>query len=211
MLALYLAALAFGGTLLAVSLLFGGDAEIDAGVDVDVDADVDADADADIQGNPDADSAGVGHVGTGLGDLADAWLPITSLRFWTFFLTFFGLTGASLAWSGAMTDSFGVAIIAVAIGYVSGAAIANTVKHLRTQVVDSSVTGADCVGTTATVVLAVSADKPGTVRASIKGRLVELVAETEEVDPLVRSTPALIYAVKDDGRVLVQRADSAAA
>jgi len=194
MMTVYLGALAFGGTLLAASLLLGD-------VDTDADIDIDADADVDIQAEADA----------GTPELAAAWLPVTSMRFWTFFLTFFGLTGAALSWSGAGVGAVGAGVIATAVGYLCGAAIANAVKHLKASAVDSTLTGDDYIGSTATVVLPVTADRPGTVRASIKGRLVDLVAETEEPVRLERSTTVLVYALRENGRVLVSRADRAAA
>jgi hypothetical protein len=66
-----------GGVLLVASL-FGADQDADADADIGADGDVDADA---------------GHEGLAHGDLGGFVAVFISLRFWTFFATFFGLTG----------------------------------------------------------------------------------------------------------------------
>ena len=76
MLAVYLFCVALGGILILASILFG-DADIEADVDVDADADLDQ-------------------------EISVEWsvLPFGSLRFWTFLVECFGLTGALLTLVG---------------------------------------------------------------------------------------------------------------
>ena len=78
MLTLYLIAFAIGGTLILVSLFFGGH---DADVDVDGDIDMDADADTDFDAGHGIDFSG-----------ADFWIPFSSIRFGIFFAAFCGLS-----------------------------------------------------------------------------------------------------------------------
>ena len=95
---LYMVCVVAGGVLMGTSIFLGGDADhdadFDADVDVDADFDLDADADADLDHGGGAD---VAHAGGGF-----EWsvLPFGSLRFWTFLVETFGLTGALLSVAG---------------------------------------------------------------------------------------------------------------
>src|SRR5436190_17778919 len=107
MLVVYLITLIVGGALLALSLVLGGHGDADA-----------HGGDADAHG-------GDAHAGSADGDHGSAldaftgWFPITSLRFWTFFSAFFGLTGTILgAFMG--TGAVPTALFAVGAGYASG-------------------------------------------------------------------------------------------
>jgi hypothetical protein len=198
MLTLYLIALAIGGTLVAASLLFGGDVDdLDADVDADIDADVDADVDADADADHDTDVAG--------SDVLDAWLPITSLRFWTFALAFFGLTGTLLRGLNLLSSSTLIAIIAGAVGWVSGIAMVSVYRKLKAEVVDSSLSETDYVGATGTVVLPVEPGKTGKVRLHLKGRDVEMLADTDDDDTFAIRQSVIVWAITNDGRVMVSR------
>jgi membrane protein implicated in regulation of membrane protease activity len=186
MLSLYLIALLVGGFLLALSMFGGHDA------DADVSADADVDADADIDG---------GHDGF---DAALAWLPVASLRFWTFFAAFFGLTGLVLD-LGKLTGPWLGLGLAAGVGYLCGASMTAIVRRLRRERVDSSLSAEDCVGETARVVLPVSSDRAGKIRLQIKGRTIELVAETDEETELAVGQSCMVYEIKD-GHAVVARA-----
>jgi membrane protein implicated in regulation of membrane protease activity len=187
MLSLYLIALLVGGFLLALSM-FGGGHDADA----DVSADADVDADADIDG---------GHDGF---DAALAWLPVASLRFWTFFAAFFGLTGLVLD-LGKLTGPWLGLGLATGVGYLCGASMTAIVRRLRRERVDSSLSADDCVGETARVVLPVSSGRAGKIRLEIKGRTIELVAETDEESELAVGQSCMVYEIKD-GHAVVARA-----
>jgi len=194
MLTLYLIALMLGGTLVMATLVLGdhGDGELEADFDIDVDADVDVDADAD------ADSDTV--------DAADAimsWLPFASIRFWTFFLAFFGLTGSVIEGFGMLSNPVVVAIIAVVVGYISGFSVVKALRSLRETSADSSISEVDYLGANATVMIAVRKGTYGKVRLALKGRDVELLAETEDEDVLAAKQPVMVYAVTDEGHVMV--------
>src|SRR5690606_15637009 len=104
---LYLFGLIVGGVLLGSSLLLGGD---------DGDADGDAHAEA-------GDHGGHGHGGDlQLDGAASDFLlwRFRSLRFWTFFLAFFGLTGLALEGFGLLESSWLTLAASLGMGIFAG-------------------------------------------------------------------------------------------
>ena len=193
MLTLYLSALVIGGTMVAASLLFGGgDHELEAHVDAELE--VDAHADGDIH-----------HADVGGSDVLDAWLPLTSLRFWTFFLAFFGLSGTLLQGLALIDSAAIVGVVSGAIGWLSGTSMVTVYRRLQGDVVDSTLSIGDYVGATGTVVLPIERGRTGKVRLQLKGRTVEVMAETEDDDSFAQQQSVLVLEVNDDGRVLVTR------
>ena len=214
MLVLYVIALGIGGTMVAASLLLGGhDSDVDHDLDGDVDADVDADAggaDADHDLDHGAD-AHVSHADGVAGlDAAMAWLPVTSMRFWTFFLAFFGLTGAALILADAVASQVAIGVISGVVGYGSGLGVATAVRKLKTQQVDSSLSERDYIGATATVLLGVAKGQTGKIRLELKGRTIDLLAETEEDQGFEAKQPAMVYAVTPDGKAIITRVEQLA-
>ena len=198
MLTFYLIALLVGGLLVAASLFSGGDADVDA--DVDVDADADADVDADADGDADAGHAQVAPAFDI--DGLSAWMPIRSVRFWTFFLAFGGLLGTLLTLFDLL-PALPIAVISGAVGYASGIGISTVVRRLRTEDVSSGVSESDYVGATGTVLLPVAPGQVGKVRVELKGRAVDAAAVTDDPDALVERSEVLVYEVRDDGVLLV--------
>ncbi|MGB1699590.1 MAG: hypothetical protein ACPHRO_06545, partial [Nannocystaceae bacterium] len=114
MFSIYLFSLVFGAILIVASLVMGGEAEADAGADVDTELAGDGAADAGQQGFE--TEHGEAH-GT-LSGFAGAFL---SLRFWTYFLCFGGLTGAILTkFQATDLSSTGVSIAAALTGLIAG-------------------------------------------------------------------------------------------
>lgn len=177
----YLLALALGGTLVVASVFFAafGDAP-------------EADHDGDGGDHDDGDA-----------DAVQVWFPYASLRFWTFYLAFGGLTGALLTWMGVGGPSFVVLLIAIAVGYVTGAGATGLVMRLQKRQTDSAVAPEDLEGATGKVMLAVGPGRTGKVRLQLKGRTIERLAETQEKRTFDRNEEVLVYAVREDGRVLV--------
>jgi hypothetical protein len=167
LLALYLGALIIGGGLLAVSFLGGGDHG-------DHDADADADHDLD-HGGADGEHVGVGDA---------LWLPILSLRFWTFFLAFFGLTGSlitAMAGAGLLGGHWGIGLgLSIALGLASGYAISAILRALKQKRVSSDVVPeVDYIGKVGEVLLDVAPGDPGQVRLDVKGSSIDLPALVE--------------------------------
>jgi hypothetical protein len=198
----YLGAVAFGLTLLVASLLMGGkDTGDGAGGDG-------ADGDGGGDG-ADGDGGGDGHGEGGhaqAGDIGLGWLPFTSLRFWTFLLTFGGGAGAVLTWLGSSSVVAGAG--ALGVGWLSGAASVAIVRSLTRHSVSSELAAAELLGETATVVLPVGPGKPGKVRVVVKGRTEDFVANVvEDGGELAVGAAVLIVAEGEGGSLVVARAD----
>jgi membrane protein implicated in regulation of membrane protease activity len=191
MLQIFLIALIVGAGLLLFSLFASGDGggkpEIDGHADLD---------------------AGHGHDHDhGLDAGALAWLPLASLRFWTFFMAFFGATGTALTFTERDINAWVLLAIAVAMGYVCGAAAVSVFRYMRRSETTSNLAVDDYIGETAVVRVAVARGKTGKVRLELKGRTLELLAETEEETPFAVKDRAMIYAVTARGHVILTRAN----
>jgi hypothetical protein len=178
----YLIAVAFGGTLLTASLVMGG-----------------KDADA---GHGDGDAGDGGHDGDGHGGAFD-WLPLTSLRFWTFFFTFGGAVGTALTLLGSPASALIVAGAAVGVGAASGIGSVAAVKALAAGSADSSTSPAELVGTTGHLLLGAGPSEPGKVRVEVKGRVQDFIATSDE--PLPTGARVLIVSSQADGRLVVTK------
>lgn len=193
---IYIAAFVIGGVLLGASLFLGGhdadaDHDIDAGhdhdfdahadADVQVDADVDADADVHVDTDADTDADGDADVaadGTAGVSLSDFWIPFLSVRFWVFFLCFFGLTGIVLTLL-ALAGKWTALVLAVAMGAVTGFAAAFIIQRLKRAEVGLAVTEEEFKGKEATVLLPLEPGGRGKVRLEVRGQMVDLVARCD--------------------------------
>lgn len=168
LLSLYVGALILGGGMLGASALLSGHGDHDHDADHDMEHEVGHDHDGDHEG---------GHIGT-----ADAlWMPILSMRFWTFFLAFFGLTGAlltGLSMLGLVSGPWWVTLaLAVGLGFGSGYGVSVLIRSLKTERVNSEVIPeVDYVGKVGEVLLDVAAGDPGHVRLDVKGTSIDLPA-----------------------------------
>jgi hypothetical protein len=182
MLPLYLGALAFGGTLLVASIFLGlGNHDVDHAADGD---------------------AGPSHA-EGHGD-SFGWLPITSVRFWTFFLGFGGLAGTALTYFGD-TSRLVVGGVALAVGWLSGLGMVVALKKVRDGA-GSELDPKDLRGETAEVMVPVGPGNHGKVRVDAKGRVFDLIAETDEQQTFAIGAKVMIVGEGDEGRVQVASA-----
>lgn len=180
MLPLYLGALAFGGTLLIASMVLGaGQKDLDKDMDKDVDKDVGA--------------------GGGLD-----WAPVASLRFWTFLLAFGGATGTALTFAGGLSP-VAVGVITVVIGWACGVGMVAVMRTVRRGSVGSEVSARDLGGETAEVVVPVSRGAIGKIRVTAKGRVHDLIAETEDDATFATGSKVMIVGEGAEGRVQVTR------
>ena len=187
MLVVYLITLIVGGGLLAVTLLLGGHGDAHGHVGGDGHGGVDAHGDQ-----------------AGAADALLGWMPVTSLRFWTFFAAFFGLTGTLLTtWVGT---GFAPALaMSIGAGYLSGIAMDRTMRVLRRTDADSWVGERDLVGAAVEVLIPVASGKTGKVRAQLKGRVVDLMAETSDPAGIGTGQRAMVLSMRDDGHVVITR------
>ena len=191
MLYVYIFALVLGGVLLGASIFLGGsDTDVDADVDADFDADADADADGGdaLQGQQGLQTEHADAHGSLSGFVAS----FLSLRFWTFFLAFFGLTGTVLA--GLELASSGIAAgLSVGMGLVTGQATVAIIRSLSKSESSIAPTENDYVGKSGRLLVGVG-DGLGKVRVEVKGTTVDLLAKSDE--SLTKGTEVLVVTVE---------------
>jgi hypothetical protein len=187
MLALYLAALGFGGTMILVSLVLGaGDKELghhDADKTFDKTFDKDVDKQVDKHLEKDLDK----------GVAFSAWW-LLSMRFWTFGLATFGLTGTLL--SMLAVPAVLTAFLAIAVGLGLGFGAARLFRALNSDEVSGSTELSSYVGEEARVVVPIRKEQPGKIAIqSLSGR-VEMLATTRDEQPLEVGTTVLVASVE---------------
>ncbi len=193
MLATYLATMIFGGILVGASMLFGGeDAAVDADLDADVDVDLDVDVDADVDVSHDVGDM-VAHAG---GAASDAlWLPFLSLRFWTFALMSFGMTGTLLHFLVGITAI--VLPLAIVMGLGIGTSASYVFKRLKTDTVTAETRIEQYIGVEARVLLTVGPERQGKIVIDSLAGQIELMASTLDPKDIPRGSRVLIANVKD--------------
>lgn len=193
---LYLGALIFGGVLLGSSILLGGhdDADIDMDGDIDIDADVDVDADVDAEVDKDLPLGGDSFLW---------WMR--SMRFWTFFLSAFGLTGMLIEGLG-LAGEIPTLITALSMGGISGFSAAWVIKKLSSDDSGRAAGSHDYIGKSAKVLVPVRSEGVGKIRVRVRGQTVDLLATTDEEN--LTSKDEVIVIEMDGTRARVARLDS---
>jgi len=191
---LYWTCFILGGAFVLVSVVGGLDGADLADGDFYLDADLDGDSDRDLEFTDPGDRPPPSLF-------AHARRPsplslLTSLKFWTFGLCFFGLTGLVLTRLGV--NPLGVAIAAVGMGLVCGAGMAWTLRVLRRRQADSLVKTADLAGLEGTVEIPFDASVRGKIRLRVKGSMVDLIAYTNHPKPLERGDRVLVIGTEGD-------------
>jgi membrane protein implicated in regulation of membrane protease activity len=177
----YVFALVLGGVLLAASMVLGG-----------------KDLDGAAHGDHDFDAHhGVDHHGDGAhGDLGGFFAVLGSMRFWTFFATFFGLTGLVLEGLELTANLWLARGLAVGVGYLSGWATVRMLRHLAASESGVAATVDDYVGRSGEVLIRVAAGSLGKVRIELKGTTVDVLAVIEDEDVLEPGSHALIVEMR---------------
>ncbi len=183
----YVFSLVVGGVFLGVSALLGAK-DADAGHG-------DGGHDGAHDGGHDKDSGADGDV---------AWLPWFSLQFWMFAMAFFGLTGTVLEGFG-IAGTIVTAPTAIALGIGSGLAASYALHKLKHDKVESNVGASDFIGRNATVLLPVQKNQTGKIRVQVKGQLIDLVAVTDDVDPIVAKDEVLVIEMREATAVVERR------
>jgi membrane protein implicated in regulation of membrane protease activity len=176
----YVFALVLGGVLLAASMVLGGkDVEGHADHDHDIDADHDMD-----------------HGGEAHGDLGGFFAVLGSMRFWTFFATFFGLTGLVLEGLELTANAWVARGLAIAVGYLTGWATVRMIKHLAASESGVAAGVSDYVGRSGEVLIRVAPGSLGKVRIELKGTTVDVLAIVEDDEVLEAGSHALIVEMR---------------
>jgi len=218
MLGIYLASLGFGGVLIGVSMFFGGadkdfdkdfdvdhDVDIDHDVEVDLDGDLDLDADLDgdldLDGDADLDAevdhdhdvGGLAQGGSGLADLI--WIPLLSMRFWTFGSAAFGFTGSVLT-LGSLNWAL-VLCLSLVFGGGTGTAAAYFFKALKRDSVTSQTSLRSCAGEEASVLLPIEPGKRGKIALQTSTGRVEMLATTHDTESIPRGSTVIVASVRE--------------
>ena len=175
LLSVYMFSLALGGVLLGASILLGGKDGIEASSDAP-DAEL-----GDIHVHAEVESGGGVSKDIEVGGGADFLMwSLTSVRFWTFFLAFFGLTGLVFDGFSLVPHEAISAVLAVGMGSAAGFGISYAMRVLSTDQTSRVAEAEDYVGKSARVLVAPKPGGVGKVRVDIGGNLVDVLATTDE-------------------------------
>ncbi|WAS92278.1 hypothetical protein [Nannocystis punicea] len=186
---LYLFAFGLGGVLLLGSIFIGGK---DTGGD---------------GGDGDA-STSAQHFDHGVveahGALPGLFTAFLSLRFWMFFLAFFGLTGLVLDGLD-LVDSPSVALVAaLGMGLFTGQGTVAVFRSLSHSETSTAASAADYIGRSGRVMVGFAAGDLGKVRLTLKGTTVDVLATTEEERGFASGEEALVIAMNDTTAVVAR-------
>jgi len=140
----------------------------------------------------------VGHHEFGHGGPENhLWLPFLSLRFWTYGLAGFGLTGFLLS-IFTKTPPASVIGFAAFTAIACGAMIAILVRVAQQAQTTSETTTRDMLGLEAQVLVAIRPGQLGKVRLSAKGELIDMIAISDEEAAIEAGTRALVVGIEGD-------------
>lgn len=168
MIYVYIFALIVGGLLLGASLLLGAHADHDAG-DAPSDAPP-ADAGAGTDAHDGAAPAGGAPQG-----IESFLVWFVSVRFWTFFLAFFGLTGVLLDGFGIVGSSLVAGLLAVGMGLFAGLFATWIVRLMTAESSNSAVMASDYIGKSGRLLVGFGPGAVGKVRIEVKGSTIDLL------------------------------------
>lgn len=157
---LYLFSLVVGGGLLGVSIVLGGH-----------------DAPHDVHAGEALAPAGQEAP---LGGLESYLYWLVSLRFWTFFVAFFGLTGLVFDGLGLVSSQTLTVVIATVMGLCCGGGAMFVLGKLTKEQNNSAISSTDYIGRTGRVLVGFAPGGVGKVRIEVKGSSVDLLAMPED-------------------------------
>jgi hypothetical protein len=193
----YVFALVLGFILLGASFLMGGDHEGDGDGGGHGEAHVDHDLDGHADGEHEA------H-----GDLGGIFGVLASMRFWTFFAAFFGLTGVVLDGFDLATELVSLGL-AIGVGFVTGFVAVTVISRLSATDTGVAAGVADYVGKSGELLIAVGPGRVGKIRIELKGTTVDVLVLSED-ETIARGEQALILEMRND-KAMVVRLDSSRA
>jgi membrane protein implicated in regulation of membrane protease activity len=192
MMLIYILCLVVGGTFVVLSAIGGLDG---ADFATDFDAEIDAETDSDFD---DVDVGTHGNQASSSKRRRSFWLPFLSLRFWTFALCFFGLTGILVSLAQPNLVSGLVVLIAVAMGLLCGTAAAFVLRALGSNQVNSLTRPDELAGQIGTVEIPFDANSRGKVRLSIRGSTVGFFAFTQEQREFQQGESVLVVGLENN-------------
>lgn len=190
----YLFSFALGGLLLLASILLG---DRDSG---HADAHVDSDAEA----GP-GSGQGIDHGVPGShGSLAGVFTAFLSMRFWMFFLAFFGLTGLVLDGLDLIASSTLALVLSLAMGLATGQATVAVFRHLSASETSTAAGAHDYVGKSGRVLVGFGPGNLGKLRLTLKGTTVDVLATSDEAQPFAVGDSALVIQMNDTTAVVAR-------
>jgi hypothetical protein len=128
-----------------------------------------------------------------------------SVRFWTFFLAFFGLTGVLLDGLGIVDSGFLTAVFALGMGSIAGTGATWLIRFLSVDQTGAAPESQDYIGKSVRVIVPVSSVGTGRVRLQLKGSTVDVLATTDE-EPFGSNDEAIIIEM-DGTKARIARVD----
>jgi membrane protein implicated in regulation of membrane protease activity len=147
---------------------------------VDIDADFDLDVDSSVPDNIDDIDVGTQIDQTLTALRSRWWLPLLSLRFWTFALCFFGLTGLLITLITPDLAPWLTALIAVGMGIFCGWIAASVLRSLSRQPISSMVKPEALIGQVGQVEIPFDQASRGKVKLVLGDSTVSYFAITQE-------------------------------
>lgn len=190
MLELYISTLIIGGGMLAFSAFSGGDFSSDADVDTNVDIDSNLDIDTDFDADTDAPHDAFEHIPHSIESVNHSIAPanqsgvdaikLLSLRSFTYFSAFFGLTGTVMTWIGSafittLLSAIFSGSVAVFFGY-------KLMAYLKSSESGQALSTRSFIGRKAKVIIPITPNKMGKILVEISGQNVELTAKVASPD-----------------------------
>lgn len=180
---LYLFSFALGGILLLASIFLG---DKDGGGH-----DGDADADA-------GPSQGIDHgVVDSHGSVAGLFTAFLSLRFWMFFLAFFGLTGLALDGLDLLASSPLAFVLSLAMGLLTGQVTVAVFRSLSASETSTAAGPHDYIGKSGRVLVSFGPGSLGKLRLTLKGTTVDVLATSDDERPFTSGDEAMVIQMND--------------
>lgn len=206
MLGLYLAALILGGGLVVLAAIggladshsvdndgpdFGGDHGVEVGHAGSHGFSDAAHVDAALSSRLEPGSPELAHDRPVRRRTQVLWRMILNVRFWTYFLAFFGLIGFLLTILRFSIEPYTL-LISSASGVLGGSAVAAMWAALKRSESNSAVSSTHLLGTMGPMIVASRPGEPGKVRLTVKGELIDMMAISQSGEPLERGTQVTV-------------------
>jgi membrane protein implicated in regulation of membrane protease activity len=143
-------------------------------------------------------------VGEGHGAIAGLFTAFFSLRFWMFFLAFFGLTGLVLDGLDLVDSPTFALVAALGMGLLTGQGTVAVFRNLSHSETSTAASAADYIGRSGRVLVGFAAGDLGKIRLTLKGTTVDVLATTEEERGFASGEEALVIAMNDTTAVVAR-------
>lgn len=135
---------------------------------------------------------------------ADVWLPFLSIRFWTYGLTAFGLTGVGMVFTAGMSAPAALPW-AISGGLAVGFLVSLLARLARKGETNSAAMRDDFNGKVARVIVPIRPGLPGKIRVQVKGDWIELLALPEHGTEISADEEVIIVGLENDRARVVSK------